>query len=126
MNENPFKKIHESIAKSDPERLNGYIGMLDKILLYTLVVNAMPKELIEDTINKWEKTIKTSIDMESCRRTNFLESTPQGRLEKQKERPDGEDLRLLYLETLNTAKQLVAKNLSQNEDDEFDFESESP
>ncbi|KKK51117.1 hypothetical protein LCGC14_3118170 [marine sediment metagenome] len=55
-------------------------------------------------------------------RTHFLESTPQGRLAKKQQQPDGEDIRLLFLNTLDTAKQIVTRNL-QRDEDEDDFES---
>jgi len=114
-------EIQKRIAESDPERLNGYIGMFDRLLLYNLAVGSMPSELIDELIEKWEQTIKTTIDAESKHRTNYLESTPQGRLAKKQKQPDGEDVRLIFLNTLSTAKQIVTRNLQR---DESDFESD--
>lgn len=109
--------IQKHIADADPERLSGYMNMFDRLLLYNLAVGTMPSETIDELIVKWEQTIKTTIDTESELRTRFLESTPQGRLAKKHKQPDGEDLRLLFLATLNTAKQIVARNLQRDEED---------
>ncbi len=114
--------IRKKISEADPERLSGYIDMFDRLLLYNLAVGTMPPEIIDDMIKKWARTIKSTIDTEAQHRTRFLESTPQGRLAKKQNQPDGEDLRILFLNTLSTAKQIVTRNLQQNEDD-VDFES---
>ena len=114
--------MHKKISEADPERLNGYIGMFDRLLLYNLAVGSMPPEILDEMIEKWAQTIKSTIDTEAQHRTHFLESTPQGRLAKKQDQPDGEALRLLFLETLSTAKQIVSRNLQRNEDD-IDFES---
>lgn len=116
------KSMHKKISEADPERLNGYIGMFDRLLLYNLAVGSMPAELLDEMIEKWAQTIKSTIDTEAQHRTHFLESTSQGRLAKKQDQPDGEALRLLFLETLSTAKQIVSRNLQRNEDD-IDFES---
>lgn len=83
----------------------------------------MPPEILDNMIDKWAQTIKSTIDAEARHRTHFLESTPQGRLAKKQQQPDGEDLRLLFLKTLDTAKQIVARNLQRNDEDDSDFES---
>jgi hypothetical protein len=116
-------EIQKMIAASDPDRLNGYMDMFDRLLLYNLAVGTIPPETLDELIQKWEQTIKGMIDTESKHRTHFLESTPQGRLAKKHKQPDGEDLRLLFLTTLNTAKQIVTRNLQRTEDD---FESDVP
>jgi len=118
-------EIQKKIAASDPDRLNGYMDMFDRLLLYNLAVGTMPPETLDELIEKWEQTVKSVIDSESTLRTKFLESTPQGRLAKKHKQPDGEDLRLLFLATLDTAKQIVTRNLQRNEEDgefEYDFE----
>lgn len=117
------KSMHKKISEADPERLNGYIGMFDRLLLYNLAVGSMPAEILDEMIEKWAQTIKSTIDTEAQHRTHFLESTPQGRLAKKQDQPDGESLRLLFLDTLSTAKQIVVRNLQRNEDD-IDFESD--
>lgn len=113
--------MHKRISEADPDRLNGYIDMFDRLLLYNLAVGTMPPEVIDEMIEKWEQTLKSTIDTEAKHRTHFLESTPQGRLAKKQQQPDGEDIRLLFLETLDTAKQIVTRNLQRNEDN-IDFD----
>ena len=110
--------MRKKISEADPERLNGYIDMFDRLLLYNLAVGSMPPEILDEMIKKWVQTIKSTINTEVVHRTHFLESTPQGRLAKKQKQPDGENLRLLFLETLSTAKQIVARNLQRNEDDD--------
>ncbi len=106
------QEIQQAIAKADPERLNGYIEMFDRLLLYDLAVISLPRERLEFMMGKWEELIKYAINTESCLRTDFLESTPQGRIAKMEKQPDGEEMRLLFLHTLNTAKTIIAKNLT--------------
>jgi hypothetical protein len=118
------KSMHSKISESDPDRLNSYIGMFDRLLLYNLAAGTMPAEIIDEMIEKWAQTIKSTIDTEAQHRTHFLESTPQGRLAKKQDQPDGEDIRLLFLETLDTAKQIVTRNLQRDEDDFDGSESE--
>lgn len=120
-----MKKSHnmrKKISEADPERLNGYIDMFDRLLLYNLAVGTMPSGILDEMIEKWARAVKTTIDTEAKHRTHFLESTPQGRLAKKQQQPDGEDIRLLFLNTLDTAKQIVTRNL-QRDEDEDDFES---
>ncbi len=119
------KDIHKKISEADPDRLSGYIDMFDRLLLYNLAVGTMPPEILDEMIEKWAKTIKSTIDTEVRHRTHFLESTPQGRLAKKQQQPDGEDLRLLFLGTLDTAKQIVSRNLQRNDKDDSDFENSS-
>lgn len=110
--------MQKKVSEADPERLKGYIDMFDRLLLYNLAVGSMPGEIIDEMIKKWEQTIKSTINIESKHRTHFLESTPQGRVAKKQQQPDGEDIRLLFLDTLDTAKQIVSRNLQRNEDDD--------
>lgn len=117
------KNIHKKISEADPDRLSGYIDMFDRLLLYNLAVGTMPPEILDNMIEKWAQTIKGTIGAEAQHRTHFLESTPQGRLAKKQQQPDGEDLRLLFLETLDTAKQIVTRNLQRNDKDDSNFES---
>ena len=110
-------EIHQRMADADPERLNGYMAMFDRFLLYSLVAGVMPSEAIDEVVVKWENAVKITIDSESKHRTQFLESTPQGRLAKKQKQPDGEDLRLLFLETLGVAKDIVYSNLQHDDED---------
>lgn len=109
------KKLKKQIADSDPERLTGYIDSFDRLLLYTIASGSIPPDIMFEIVSKWERGIKMSIDMESQLRTNYLESTPQGRLAKKQKEPDGEDLRLLFSNTLTTAKEIVTRNLEVQE-----------
>jgi hypothetical protein len=111
-----MKNINEKISEADPERLNGYLNLFDRLLLYNLVASTMPPEAIDELVEKWAFAVKSTIDTEVQHRTHFLESTPQGRIAKKQNQPDGEDLRLLFLDTLSTAKQIVTANLQRDED----------
>lgn len=122
MKKRPDTEMHKKISEADPERLNGYIDMFDRLLLYNLAVGTLPPEILDEMIKKWAHTIKSTINIEAVHRTHFLESTPQGRVAKKQKQADGENLRLLFLDTLSTAKQIVTRNLQRNEDD-TDFES---
>lgn len=114
--------IHKRISQADPERLSGYIDMFDRLLLYNVAAATIPPKAIGGILEKWEGAIKSIIDNESQLRTNFLESTPQGRLARKQNQPDGEAMRLLFLSTLSTAKEIVSRNLQRdNEGDEHGF-----
>ena len=114
------QEMQKKISESEPEHLNVYIDMFDRLLLYSMAASSLPNEVINEMIEHWESAVKTTIDLESQRRTQFLESTPQGRLAKKQNQPDGEDIRLLFLTTLNTAKDIVSMNLKKP--DEFETE----
>lgn len=114
--------IKERLDKVDPERLEGYMNMFDRILLYSLAANTMPQHAIKDVIGFWEQTVKKTINMDCQRFTQFLQSTPQGRLSSlAREQPDGEDMRLRFLETFNLAHEIISTNITHQEDtEEFD------
>lgn len=114
------KDLQQLIAEADHDRLSGYIEMFDRLLLYNLAAATMPPEAIGMLMEKWEQSIKTAINMESSLRTNFLESTPQGRMAKKHNQPDGEDLRLSSNQTLKTAKTILTRNFEHDEKD-LDF-----
>lgn len=116
-------KLKQRIAESDPERLNGYIEMFDRLLLYNMAAFMLPPEALDGLLDKWEETIKATINTESCMRTHFLESTPQGRAAKRQKQPDGEDLRLSFSKTLDTAKMILTQNLQNNDDDDNPYNS---
>lgn len=80
----------------------------------------MPKELIEGSIQIWTQAIKNSINIESTRRTEFMESTVPGRAAKINKEIDGEDLRLHSLMQLELATKIISANLlnNNNESDE--------
>lgn len=113
------KSIVKLIKTTDPARLERNIQLFDRILLYNLAVH-MPKELIEGSIQIWTQAIKNSINIESTRRTEFMESTVPGRAAKINKEIDGEDLRLHSLMQLELATKIISANLlnNNNESDE--------
>ncbi len=111
------KELKNQVAShSDHDKLDSYIKMYDRILLYTLAANLMPKESVDETIHLWEQVIKKTIDGDATLRTKFMESTPTGRIAKLREEPDGEDLRLHSIKTWKLAKNIISANMSRNED----------
>ncbi len=116
-------KLKQRITESDPERLNGYIEMFDRLLLYNMATYMLQHEAVDELLEKWEQAVKSAINTESCMRTHFLESTPQGRMAKKHKQPDGEDLRLAFSRTLDTAKMILSQNLQPDDNSEF-FDSD--
>jgi hypothetical protein len=125
MTEKEAKKLI-SDPKIDFDRIDGYIRMFDRILLYTMAVNLMPKEALDTVMTQWEQIVKKTIDIDAVNRTNFIEGTKLGRLAKYKKEPDGEEVRLSHLKHWKTAKDIVSSNLLANyKDDDFDdFDSD--
>lgn len=118
------QKVQEMLKKVDLEHLNKYFDMFDRLLLYNIAVNTIPPEVIDDIIGSWTETVKWSIDSEAKYRTHFLESTPQGRHAQIMKQPDGEEIRLKYLETLNAAKAIIKMNMKQSKDNtDYGFDS---
>ena len=115
-------EIKQRIAETDPGRLNGYIDMFDRLLLYNMASSILPPEAIEEMLIRWEQAVKAAINTESCMRTHFLESTPQGRMAKRQKQPDGEDFRQVFSHTLDTAKLILSQNLQHDDEDNFEFE----
>lgn len=114
------KQLQKMMKKIDPERLNAYQQMFDRILLHVLASNVMPKKAIDNTIQFAEKVIKKTIDVDSTMRQNFLYGTKEGRLARLMGQPDGEELRLEFLKTWNVAKEIIKSNLFQNTDEDED------
>lgn len=104
---NKLHQLMELLDSADPARINGYMNMFDRVLLYTMAANMLPKEAIESTINLWSKIVKKTIDIDATRRTKFLESTANGRAAKLSKEPDGEDIRLHFLKQLDIAHQAI-------------------
>jgi len=121
------KNIENQLNKVDPERLEGYMKMLDRTLLYNMAASILPRESMNSILELWEKTVKKSIDMDCQKFTNFLQKTPQGRLASMMEdQPDGEEMRLKFLETFDLAHQIVVGNLTPPDGIEFnEFDSNS-
>ena len=110
------KELQKKLNKptTDMPRVANYMKMFDRVLLYNIAVNAMPKEALEETINIWEKTVKRGINDEAANRNEFLESSRSGRKAKYCQEPDGEDIMLNLLHQCNIAKEVIQANLKQN------------
>lgn len=111
------KKDIKLINKTDPERIEKYMQIHDRVLLYT-IASAMPKEMKDASMQVWAKLIKKIIDIDASNRTRYLESTANGRMAKMNKEADGEDVRLYSLEQMNIAKKIIESNLYYSEDDE--------
>lgn len=96
---------------SDGERVEGYLRMLDRILLYNMAVNTLPPQVLKGIVKLWDTVVLKSIDMDATMRTEYMEATKLGRIAKLQEEPDGEDLRLHCLEQLSIAREVVENNL---------------
>ena len=84
------KEIQQELSDVNQERLETYMRMFDRILLYTIAANMVPAEVIQQTIHIWATTIKKIIDSDATGRTQFLEATVQGRIAKLHKEADGE------------------------------------
>lgn len=116
--------IKSKMDKVDPERLEGYMKMFDRILLYNVAANLMPPDAIQEMLNFWEKTVKKTIDIDCSKFTDILQSTEHGRLQSMiPEHPDGEDMRLKFLDTFDLAHEIVSSNLTKHDDGPFDDDS---
>ena len=108
------------LDKADPERLEGYMRMFDRILLYNLAANMMPPDAMDDVIDFWEKAVKKTIDIDCQKFTQFLQSTPQGRLASiTGEQLDGEDMRLRFLGAFDLAHEIIASNVIRSDGNEY-------
>lgn len=115
------RKLNES--STDIMRVGNYMKIFDRILLYNVAVNSMPPEVLQETLNIWEKVIKRGINEESANRNEFLESSRQGRKAKYLNEPDGEELMLTLLEQYEIAKEVIESNLRRpHEDKNEDYE----
>jgi len=119
MKHNFPKELQKQLSKTDPDRLNGYIEMFDRLLLYNVALNVLPDDAVDDILEKWEQAIKHTINTESTLRTTFLQSTPQGRMARKQKEPDGEAMRLQFLDTLDLAKMIVSRNLQKVDEDDI-------
>ena len=119
------KELIKRIEKVNPDRLEGYIKAFDRMLLYSLACNIVSEEALGKTVEMWKNTIKKSIDADAKNRTSFLESTPDGRKAKMAGEPDGESIRLKFLETMNVAQDIIKSNLIRDEDSDSDSDEDS-
>jgi len=120
------KDLIKQINEADVEKIGQYMKIFDRILLYTIAVNSIPKEALDETFKLWDHIVKNGIDEDANKRTDFMESY-EGRKSKYQKEPDGEDLRLFCLKQYEIARNIIKSNLSQKEkkddDDFFDAES---
>ena len=105
------KDLDNQIAEVDALRLESYLRLYDRIVLYNLIAQLMSDENIKESINKWELIVKRSIDEDAQARTDFLESTSTGRLAKMHHVKDGESIRLEALQICNIAKMVIQQGL---------------
>lgn len=103
------------LRKTDPDRIEQYMRIFDRVLLYT-IASAMPSEMKEASVKVWDKLIKKTIDIDASSRTNYLESTSSGRMAKMNKEADGEDVRLYSLEQMELARKIIESNLYFSED----------
>ena len=119
------KDLIKQINEADVEKIGQYMKIFDRILLYTIAVNSIPKEALDETFKLWDHIVKNGIDEDANKRTDFMESY-EGRKSKYQKEPDGEDLRLFCLKQYEIARNIIQSNLSRKEEDDdsfFDAES---
>lgn len=110
----PDKDLLNKINSVNVERLESYLKMFDRILLYSLAVSTMSKEHLDECVKLTEKVIKKSIDIDSQMRTDYLEGSIDGRVLKMQKATDGEELRLQLLNVWKVAKELIERNLTKD------------
>ena len=106
---------------ADFTKVDQYMRMFDRILLYNLAVHTLPEEILQGAIHLWEKAIKIGINKDSSYQTEVLESTVIGRRAKLGNMPDGEKVRLDSIKQYRIAKDIIESNLQPPKDEE-DFE----
>ena len=115
------KRLQKILKEADQDRVEGYMHMFDRVLLYTLAANTMPSSTLKNTVELWDKVIKNSIDFDAVKRTDLLENSTIGRAAKLNNEPDGESLRLHYLKQWKIAREIIAANLQTDSEDDGDF-----
>lgn len=110
--------IKQMVEEADHERVHVYMDVFDRILLYTLAANLLPKEAIDASVDLWNIVVKRGIDDDVSKRTNFLESTTSGRAAKLRNEPDGEDLRMHCLKQWEIARNVILANLKYDKKDD--------
>lgn len=119
---NAYDKIKNELENADHMRVEAYLRMLDRILIYNMAVNMMPDEALQGILALWGRVVKKSIDADANARTTFMEETQAGRAAKYREEPDGEFLRLHCLKQLELARKVAGTNLKspKSKDSGFD------
>lgn len=108
-------EIKALLDGADHERVEAYMNMFDRVLLYTLAANLMPKPAVDGTLGLWDRVVKRTIDLDATKRTEILESTVGGRAAKYRNEADGEELRLHALKQWEIARTLITTNLRYSE-----------
>ena len=108
--------LFDRIAEVNPERLEAYHRMFDRILLYTLASNVIPQDRIDHIIKLADRIVKKTIDTDSNKQTNYLHGSKDGRQTRMESQIndneyDGEALRLDYLKTWALVKDIVKGNM---------------
>lgn len=128
---NKEQHIRDLVENADHERVESYMRVFDRVLLYTIASKLIPKEAVAFSIENWDTIIKKGINLDTTKRTNFLEDTIIGRAAKLRNEPDGEEFRLHCLKQHEIAKSVIESNLrvdddtDDNDDPGFDFDSDS-
>lgn len=107
--------LPSDMSLADVDRIEAYLRMLDRILLYTIASQTMPREALKGVSNLWNLVIKKSIDAESSQKTEYLEGTAIGKLSLKNGETDGESHRLKCLEILEIANKIAKCNLQIND-----------
>ena len=115
--------LQELLEQADPQLMENYMRMFERILLYNMATAMMPPEVIEGSVDLWDKVVKKAINSDASRRTDFLEGSLDGRIAKLKKEPDGEDLRHHCLEQHKIARSVIVANLGQ---DRWENDNEEP
>jgi len=118
------KEVQKLIENADHERVEAYMHMFDRVLLYTLAANVMSKDAIKSTMDLWDMVVKKGIDMDATKRTNYLEGTTIGRAAKIRQEYDGEDVRNHCLQQCRIARAVISANLHNEDNEEFNVESD--
>jgi len=113
------REIRKLIESADHERVEAYMHMFDRVLLYTMAANMMPKDAINSTVDLWDTVVKKGIDMDATKRTNFLEGTTLGRAAKLRREYDGEDMRNHCLQQWRVARDVISTNLHSKDNEGF-------
>ena len=109
------REVRKLVENADHERVEAYMHMFDRVLLYTLAANMMPKDAIKGTVDLWDTVVRKGIDMDASKRTNFLEGTTLGRAAKLRKEYDGEDVRNHCIEQWRIARNVISANLHNND-----------
>jgi len=111
------KELISKAQNVDQTRLDAYMRMFDRVLLFIVAAKTMQREELNRAMDTWDMLVRRSIDSDVQSRTNILEGTPMGRVAKLKQEEDGEEYRLDSLEILGIAHGLISRKLKELKDD---------